>query len=95
MEDPNILYHSDVEVVEISSLEGDPFITVAFNCQQLKCTRDRFGNVVEGSPDSIQRVMYMWGLQQEPAGVVTAAGQARPPRWVIRQMVWSCVQALV
>ena len=26
--------------------------------------RDKFGNVVEGSPDTIQRVYYFWGLQQ-------------------------------
>ena len=42
---------------------------VQFNCQQLKCTRDKFGNVVEGSPDTIQRVYYFWGLQMVRAWV--------------------------
>jgi len=37
---------------------------VQFHCQQLKCTRDKFGNVIEGATDSIQRVYYFWGLQQ-------------------------------
>jgi hypothetical protein len=49
-------------------MEDDPFIIAQFHCQQLKCTRDKFGNVIDGSADSIQRVFYFWGLQQVGGG---------------------------
>ncbi len=77
-------------------MEGeDPLLIVQFHCQQIKCTRDKFGNVVEGSPDSIQRVFYFWGLTQEKEGYVRADGKYMPPRWVIRDMLWQSVLALV
>lgn len=63
-EDPTILFVGDVEMVELRLMEGDPFLICQFHCQQLKCVRDKFGNVVEGSPDTIHRVYYFWGLQQ-------------------------------
>ena len=63
-EDPTILFVGEVEVVEVRLMDTDPFVICQFHCQQLKCVRDKFGNVVEGSPDTIQRVYYFWGLQQ-------------------------------
>ena len=45
-------------------VDDNPFVIIQFHCQQLKCTRDKFGNVIEGSPNTIQRVYYFWGLQQ-------------------------------
>ena len=51
--------------------------------------------MIEGSPDSIQRVYYFWGLQQEKLGVVTAEGKLLPPRWVIKDMMWQSMLALV
>ncbi|KAJ9514368.1 hypothetical protein QJQ45_012283 [Haematococcus lacustris] len=94
-DDPTILFVGDVEVVEVRQMDDDPFIITQFHCQQLKCTRDKFGNVTDGSTNSIQRVYYFWGLQQvrgymatwEKVGVVTADGQLLPPRWVIRDMI--------
>jgi len=50
--------------LQVKLLDDDPFAIVQFHCQQLKCTRDKFGNVIEGATDSIQRVYYFWGLQQ-------------------------------
>ncbi|KAJ9514582.1 hypothetical protein QJQ45_016330 [Haematococcus lacustris] len=63
-DDPTILFVGDVEVVEVRQMDDDPFIITQFHCQQLKCTRDKFGNVTDGSTNSIQRVYYFWGLQQ-------------------------------
>ncbi|KAL6759495.1 hypothetical protein V8C86DRAFT_2573456 [Haematococcus lacustris] len=94
-DDPTILFVGDVEVVEVRQMDDDPFIITQFHCQQLKCTRDKFGNVTDGSTNSIQRVYYFWGLQQEKVGVVTADGQLLPPRWVIRDMMWQSMLALV
>ena len=94
-EDPTILHVGDAEVVEVRMMDNDPFVIVQFNCQQLKCTRDKFGNVIDGSPNQIQRVFYFWGLQQEQTGVVTAEGKLLPPRWVIKDMMWQSMLALV
>lgn len=94
-EDPTILFVGDAEMVELRMMEGDPFIICQFHCQQLKCVRDKFGNVVDGSPDTIHRVYYFWGLQQEKQGVVTASGELLPPRWVIKDMLWQSMLALV
>lgn len=76
-------------------MDDDPFIIAQFHCQQLKCTRDKFGNVVDGDANTIQRVYYFWGLQQERSPVVTAEGKVLPPRWVIKDMMWQSMLALV
>ncbi|MEW5312181.1 MAG: hypothetical protein WDW38_003828 [Sanguina aurantia] len=94
-EDPTILFVGDVEIVEVRMLDDDPFIIAQFHCQQLKCTRDAFGNVVDGSSQTIQRVYYFWGMAMEKERVVTADGQLLPPRWVIKDMMWQSMLALV
>jgi import inner membrane translocase subunit TIM44 len=94
-EDPTILFVGDPELVEVRNVEGDPMVVVQFACQQIKATRDKFGNVVDGSPNSIQRVFYFWGLVQEKQGVVLPDGRPLPPRWALRDMMWQSVLALV
>jgi import inner membrane translocase subunit TIM44 len=54
-----------------------------------------FGNVMDGSPNSIQKVFYFWGLQQEATGTVLPDGRVLPPRWVIKDMMWQSRLALV
>ncbi len=66
--DSTILDVGDVELVDLKFVEGDPVVVVQFTCQQINCSRDRFGNVVEGGPQDVQRVYYFWALQQEDAG---------------------------
>ncbi len=39
-EDPTILFVSEVELVEMRSVEDEPLVVAQFNCQQIKCTRD-------------------------------------------------------
>lgn len=66
--DPSILDVSEVELVDLKFVENNPVVVVQFNCQQINCSRDKFGNVVEGGPQQVQRVYYYWALQQEDAG---------------------------
>ena len=81
--DPAVLDVGEVELVDLKFLEGHPIVVVQFTCQQLNCTRDQFGNVVEGAPDEVQRVYYYWALQQDAAGFVGAQGTEYPPRWQV------------
>ena len=38
----------------------------------------------EGAPDDVQRVSYLWALQQDAAGFVATDGKVYPPRWQVR-----------
>lgn len=62
-------------------------MVVQFTCQQINCTRDAFGNVVDGRPDEVHRVYYYWALQQEKQGFVGSDGGYHPPRWQLREML--------
>ena len=66
--DSTILDVSDVELVDLKFVDNNPVVVVQFTCQQINCTRDRFGNTVEGGPQDVQRVYYYWALQQDDAG---------------------------
>ena len=48
--DATLLDVSEVELADVKFLETDPVVVVQFHCQQINCTRDKFGNVVEGAP---------------------------------------------
>ncbi|PRW60304.1 Mitochondrial import inner membrane translocase subunit TIM44 [Chlorella sorokiniana] len=85
--DPTILDTSEVELVDVKFLEEEPIVVVQFTCQQINCTRDTFGNVVDGKPDEVHRVYYFWALQQEKQGFVGADGAYHPPRWQLREML--------
>ncbi|KAF6258853.1 hypothetical protein COO60DRAFT_1701120 [Scenedesmus sp. NREL 46B-D3] len=94
-EDPTILFTGEPELVELKMVDEEPLVVVQFACQQLKCTRDKFGNVMDGSPNSIQKVFYFWGLQQESRPVVLPDARVLPPRFVIKDMMWQSMLALV
>ncbi|KAL4447609.1 hypothetical protein ABPG75_004828 [Micractinium tetrahymenae] len=85
--DPTLLDTSEVELVDLKFLEEEPVVVVQFTCQQINCTRDSFGNVVDGKPDEVHRVYYYWALQQEKQGFVGADGGYHPPRWQLREML--------
>lgn len=53
----------------------------------LNLSRDKFGNVVDGAPDSVHRVYYYWALQQGEAGFQGVDGKFYPPRWVLKEML--------
>lgn len=85
--DPTLLDNSDVELVDVKMLDDNPIVVVQFTCQQINCTRDSLGNVVEGGPDEVHRVYYYWALQQEPTGYIGEDGASHPPRWQLREML--------
>eukprot|EP00890_Picochlorum_soloecismus_P002752 jgi/Picsp_1/3478/NSC_06316-R1_mitochondrial protein translocase family len=85
--DPTLLDSSDVELVDLKMLEDSPIIVAQFTCQQINCTRDTHGNVVEGAPEEVHRVYYYWALQQEESGYIGEDGKHHPPRWQLREML--------
>ena len=85
--DPTLLDTSEVELVDLKMLDDAPIIVTQFTCQQINCTRDSHGNVVEGAPDEVHRVYYYWAVQQEEQGYVGEDGKAHPPRWQLREML--------
>ena len=85
--DPTLLDVGDVELVDLKLFEDQPIVVVQFHCQQINCTRDSFGNVVEGGPDEVHRVYYYWALQQEVGGYVGEDGKYHAPRWQLREML--------
>eukprot|EP00887_Chlorella_sp_A99_P003311 scaffold9.g3311.t1 len=85
--DPTLLDTSEVELVDLKMLDDQPIVVVQFTCQQINCTRDNFGNVVEGRPDEVHRVYYYWAVQQELEGYVGTDGAFHPPRWQLRELL--------
>ncbi|EIE24514.1 Tim44-domain-containing protein [Coccomyxa subellipsoidea C-169] len=86
--DTNLLDISDVELHDLQMFEDNPVVVV-------KCFRDKFDNVVEGSPDDVHRVLYVWALQQGTAGFVGADGRLHPPQWQIGEMAVGVAQKLL
>ena len=94
-EDTTILDWSDVELVDVKLHETNPMILVQFTCQHINCTRDKQGNVVEGSPSNVERKFYFWAVQQDARGFVGVDGNAYPPRWQLREQAVSAAQNLL
>lgn len=62
--DRRILDVSGVELVGMRMVNEDPTAVVQFQTQQINCTRDAKGAVVEGAEDDIRAVYYAFALQQ-------------------------------
>jgi len=85
--DSTILDTGEIELVDVKVLEGQPLVIVRFSVQQINCSYDKFGNVVEGATDDVQRVYYLWALQQDDQGIVDETGKYWPPRWQLRELL--------
>lgn len=59
----------DVENVDIAMgkvMEQGPVLIITFQTQQIMCVKDSKNTVVEGSPDKVMRVNYVWVLCRDP-----------------------------
>lgn len=43
-------------------MDQGPVLIITFTAQQIMCVRDTAGKVVEGDPDKVMRVNYVWVL---------------------------------
>ena len=68
-------YHLDSKILDINNvdllmgkvMEQGPVLLISFQCQQIMCVRDAKNKVVEGDPEKIMRVNYVWVLCRDPA----------------------------
>ncbi|OTF79652.1 mitochondrial import inner membrane translocase, subunit TIM44-like [Euroglyphus maynei] len=63
-------YHFDSKVMDLTNLELEmgkmmeqgPVLIITFQTQQIMCIKDTNGKVIEGDPEKIIRVHYVWVL---------------------------------
>ncbi|XP_055377589.1 mitochondrial import inner membrane translocase subunit TIM44 [Condylostylus longicornis] len=55
----------DIENIDLAMgkvMEQGPVLIITFQTQQIMCVRDRNNNVIEGDPEKVMRVNYVWVL---------------------------------
>jgi len=86
--DPRILDLSEVELMEVRTMENAPLVVLTFSCQQINCVRDKSGKIVEGGEDDIQSVHYLWAMQLTDKKHTTPDGRSySKPTWALRELV--------
>uniref|UniRef100_T1GFL3 Mitochondrial import inner membrane translocase subunit TIM44 n=1 Tax=Megaselia scalaris TaxID=36166 RepID=T1GFL3_MEGSC len=64
--DSKILDIENVELAMGKVMEQGPVLIITFQTQQILCVRDSNNAVVEGDPDKVMRVNYVWVLCRDP-----------------------------
>lgn len=64
--DSRVLDVENVDIVMGKVMEQGPVLIITFQTQQIMCVRDSKKNVVEGSPNKVMRVNYVWVLCRDP-----------------------------
>lgn len=57
-----ILDVDNVDLLMGKVMEQGPVLIIGFTSQQILCVRDKVGLVVEGDPEKVMRVNYVWVL---------------------------------
>jgi len=60
--DARVLDITDVEIVAAKLMEQGPVLVITFSAQQIMVLRNKAGDIVEGDPEKILRVTYVWAL---------------------------------
>lgn len=64
--DSKILDIENVDLAMGKVMEQGPVLIVTFQAQQIMCVRDSKATIVEGDPDKVMRVNYVWVLCRDP-----------------------------
>lgn len=64
--DSKILDIENVDLAMGKVMEQGPVLIITFQAQQIMCVRDSKALVVEGDPDKVMRVNYVWVLCRDP-----------------------------
>lgn len=65
--DSKILDIENVDLAMGKVMEQGPVLIVTFQAQQIMCVRDSKRTIVEGDPDKVMRVNYVWVLCRDPS----------------------------
>ncbi|XP_034240197.1 mitochondrial import inner membrane translocase subunit TIM44 isoform X2 [Thrips palmi] len=60
--DSKVLDIKDVDLTMGKMMDQGPVLVISFQSQQIMCLRDAKGAVLEGDPEKVLRVMYVWVL---------------------------------
>uniref|UniRef100_A0A0B7A5V4 Mitochondrial import inner membrane translocase subunit TIM44 n=1 Tax=Arion vulgaris TaxID=1028688 RepID=A0A0B7A5V4_9EUPU len=60
--DSKVLDVSHADVIAGKIMEHGPVLVINFNAQQIMVVRDAKGKLIEGDPDKILRILYVWAL---------------------------------
>lgn len=90
-------YHLDSKILDIEQIElvmgkmmdQGPVLVITFQSQQIMCVRDSKNNVIEGSPDKVMRVNYVWVLCRDPQELNPKAA------WRLLEMSANSVEQLI
>lgn len=58
----------DIENLDLAMgkiMEQGPVLIITFTSQQILCVRDKDNNVIEGDPNKVLRVNYVWALARD------------------------------
>jgi mitochondrial import inner membrane translocase subunit TIM44 len=64
--DSKILDIENVDLILGKVMDQGPVLVITFQSQQILCVRDSKGNVIEGDPDKVMRISYVWVLCRDP-----------------------------
>lgn len=64
--DSKILDIENIDLVMGKVMDQGPVLIITFQTQQIMCVRDRSNKVVEGDPEKVMRVNYVWVLCRDP-----------------------------
>lgn len=65
--DSRVLDIDKTDLLMGKMMDHGPVLIISFQAQQIICMRDKDGNVVEGDPEKILRVNYVWALCRDSA----------------------------
>lgn len=65
--DSKILDIDNVDLVMGKVMDQGPVLIITFTSQQIMCVKDANENVIEGDPDKVMRVTYVWVLCRDPS----------------------------
>lgn len=64
--DNEILDINNIDLMMGKMMEQGPVLIISFQCQQIMCVRDATNKIIEGDPDKVMRVNYIWVLCRDP-----------------------------
>ncbi|XP_017779867.1 PREDICTED: mitochondrial import inner membrane translocase subunit TIM44 [Nicrophorus vespilloides] len=62
-----ILDIDNVDLVMGKVMDQGPVLIITFTSQQIMCVKDASGGLVEGDPEKVMRVSYVWVLCRDPS----------------------------